>query len=276
MSLRENETIMFGTLIGIFLTSTGIMIGADTVLWGSSAPHPSRIEKTCLPSQRSVAAFEGWYGEGLSLHQQFQAVCKTLSRSRKPVAVEAQADLLIRKLFDRYREQEGQPTTPAAARPAPANPHIAFVAVAGFDGTVPIVAVRELRWEKTHKGQWSVNTARVGKLSFDGCGARFLGDDGVAALLLDTSVHLDRYKQRPEVSRAIEANRLRADDTCFLSTFSVEDAKVLYKLAVRATIDYGETFQIENGAVGGQLHLLTIPPEGPIERVVIDPEQYVE
>jgi hypothetical protein len=267
---------MFGTLIGIFLTSTGIMIGADTVLWGSSAPHPSRIEKTCMPSQRSVAAFEGWYGERLSLHQQFQAVCKTLSRARKPVSLDEQADLLIRKLFDKYREQQGPPTTPAAAMPAPANPHIAFVAVAGFDGTTPMVAVRELRWEKTRKGQWSVKTARVGKLSFDGCGARFLGDDGVAALLLDTSGHFDRDKQRPEVSRAIEANRLRADDNCFLSTFSVEDAKILYKLAVRATIDHGETLHIENGAVGGQLHLLTIPPAGSIEKVVIDPEQYVE
>lgn len=266
---------MFGTLIGIFLTSTGIVIGADTVLWGSSAPDLSRIEKTCLPSQRSVAAFEGWYGERLSLHQQFQSVCKTLSRSRKPVSVDAQADLLIRKLMDKYREQ-GPLTTPAAALPAPENPHIAFIAVAGFDGAVPLVAVRELRWEKTRKGRWNVTTAPVGKLSFDGCGVRFLGDERVAALLLDTSGHFERDKQRPEVSRAIEANRQRAEDNCFLSAFSVEDAKALYKLAVRATIDHGETFQMENGAVGGQLHLLTIPAEGPVQKIVIDPEQYVE
>ena len=267
---------MFGTLIGIFLTSTGIMIGADTVLWGSSAPHPSRIEKTCMSSQRSVAAFEGWYGERLSLHQQFQSVCKTLSRSRKPLSVDAQADLLIRKLFDKYREQQGPLTTPAAALPAPENPHIAFVAVAGFDGAVPLVAVRELRWEKTRKGRWNVTTAPVGKLSFDGCGVRFLGDDAVAALLLDTSAHFDRDKQRPEASRAIEANRLRAEDNCFLSAFSVDDAKVLYKLAVRATIDHAETFRMENGAVGGQLHLLTIPMDGPIQKAILDPEQYLE
>lgn len=267
---------MFGTLIGIFLTSTGIMIGADTVLWGSSAPNPSRIEKTCMPSSRSVAAFEGWYGERLSLHQQFQAVCKTLSRARKPLSLDEQADLLIRKLFDKYREQQGPLSTPADASPAPPNPHIAFVTVAGYDGVTPLAAVRELRWEKTRKGQWSVKTARVGKLSFDGCGVRFLGDARVAALLLDRSGHFERDKQRPEVSRAIEANRLRAEDHCFLSAFSVDDAKVLYKLAVRATIDYAETFQMENGAVGGQLQLLTIPSEGPIEKVVIDPEQYLE
>lgn len=267
---------MFGTLIGIFLTSSGIMIGADTVLWGSSAPHPTRIEKTCVPGKRSIAAFEGWYGERLSLHQQFQAVCKTLSRSRKPVSVDEQADLLIRKLFDKYRADRGTLSTAPAAAPVPENPHIAFVAVAGFDGATPMVAVRELRWEKTRTGQWQVKTARVGKLSFDGCGARFLGNDGVAALLLDRSVHFNRDKQRPEVSRAIEANRLRTEDDCFLSDFSVEDAKALYKLAVRATINHGETLQIESGAVGGQLHLLTIPTDGPIEKVVIDPEQYLE
>lgn len=268
--------IMFGTLIGIFLTSTGIMIGADTVLWGSSAPHPTRIEKTCLPSQRSVAAFEGWYGERLALHHQFQSVCKTLARSRKPVSVEDQADLLIKKLFDKYREQAGSPSATSARSSVPEDTHIAFVAVAGFDGATPTVAVRELRWEKTRKGQWRVTSGRVGKLSFDGCGARFLGADSVAALLLDTSAHFDRDKQRPEVSRAIEANRLRAEDTCFLSTFSIEDAKTLYKLAVRATVDHGETLQIENGAVGGQLHLLTIPADGPIVKEVIDPEQYLE
>jgi hypothetical protein len=192
------------------------------------------------------------------------------------VSVDEQADLFIRKLFDKYREQQVSATTPAAALQAPANPHIAFVAVAGYDGTMPMVAVRELRWEKTRKGQWSVKTARVGKLSFDGCGARFLGDDAVAALLLDRSGHFERDKQRSEVSRAIEANRQRAEDNCFLSAFSVEDAKALYKLAVRATIDHGETFQMENGTVGGQLQLLTIPFEGPIEKVVIDPEQYLE
>jgi len=50
----------------------------------------------------------------------------------------------------------------------------------------------------------------------------------------------------------------------------------LYNLLVRATSDHGETIQIENGSVGGRLHLLTIPAEGPIEKVVIDPEQYLE
>lgn len=276
MDRRYTRSMMFGTLIGIFLTSTGIMIGADTVLWGSSAPAPTRIEKTCMPSQRSVAAFEGWYGEGLSLQRQFQSVCATLSRSGKPVSVDDQADLLIRKLFDKYREHPSAPPAAFMEPPHPPNAHIASVVVAGFEGSIPTVAARELRWQKARKGKWHVTSGRVGKLSFDGCGARFLGVDGVAALLLDRSSHFDRDKHRPEVSRAIEANRLRAEDSCFLSAFSVEDAKALYKLAVRATINYGDTFQIDNGVVGGQLHFLTIPADGPVERDVVDPEQYLE
>jgi hypothetical protein len=267
---------MFGTLIGIFLTATGVMIGVDPVLWGSTAPQPTRIDKTCAPSQRSIAAFEGWYGEQLSLHRQFQSVCKTLSRSRKPVSVDEQADLLMRTVFDKYREQTGSASSSAAGMSVPVNTHIAAVVVAGFDGTIPMAAVRELRWEKNRKGEWPVMSGRIGKLSFDGCGARFLGADGVAALLLDRSAHFDRDKQRPPVSRAIEANRLRAEDHCFMSAFSAEDAKAVYKLAVRSTIDHGEMLQIENGAVGGQLQLFTIPAEGPIGKEVLDPEQYLE
>jgi hypothetical protein len=42
------------------------------------------------------------------------------------------------------------------------------------------------------------------------------------------------------------------------------------------TIDHGEEFHIENGAVGGRLHLLTIPTAGSIEEELVDPEQYLE
>ncbi len=39
--------------------------------------------------------------------------------------------------------------------------------------------------------------------------------------------------------------------------------------------DMESQFTIENGTVGGRLHLLTVPPEGAIEEELIDPEQYV-
>jgi hypothetical protein len=267
---------MFGTLIGIFLTSAGILIGADTVLWGSNAPGPTRGEKTCTPSERSVAAFEGWYGEELYLYKHFHDLCQTLARSSKSLSLEEQADKLIQKLQQKYRDHAGPFPAHAASLPPPSSKHVAFIAVAGFEDTTPSVTVRELRWEKNRKGQWRLITERVGKLSFQGCGAKFLGQDGIAALLLDTSPHFEQEKHRPDVRAASRANRLRKEDNCFLSLFTVDDARTLYKTAVRMTIDHGEEFHIENGTIGGRLHLLTIPTAGSIQEELVDPEQYLE
>lgn len=267
---------MLGSLIGIFITSAGIVIGADTVLWGLSAPGPTRGEKTCAPSTRSVAAFEGWYGEELYLYKHFRDKCRALARSTKPLSLEEQADMLIQKLQQTYRDHTGLFPPHAASLPPPSSKHVASVAIAGFDGTTPVVTVRELRWEKNRKGQWRLIAERVGKLSFQGCGAKFLGEDGIAALLLDTSPHFEQEKRRTEVRAGSQANLLSKEDDCIASSFSIEDAKALYKIAVRMTIDHGEQFQIENGAVGGRLHLLTIPTSGSIEEELVDPEQYLE
>ena len=58
--------------------------------------------------------------------------------------------------------------------------------------------------------------------------------------------------------------------------FTIDDAKTLYETAVRMTIDHGEEFHIENGAVGSRLHLLTIPTVGSIKEELVDPEKYLE
>lgn len=267
---------MLGSLIGIFITSAGILIGADTVLWGSRAPGPMRGEKTCTPSERSVAAFEGWYGEDLYLFKLFHEKCHELVRSSKSLSLEEQADKLIQKLQQKYRDHTGPFPSHVASLPPPSSKHVASVAVAGFEGTTPLVTVRELRWEKNRKGQWRLITERVGKLSFQGCGAKFLGEDGIAALLLDTSSYFEQEKRRPDVRAASRANRLHKEDNCFSSVFTINDAKTVYKTAVRMTIDHGEEFHIESGAVGGRLHLLTIPTAGSIEEELVDPEQYLE
>jgi len=266
---------MLGTLIGIFITSTGIVVGADSVLWGSRAPGPTHVEKTCQPSQRSVAVLEGWYGEGLYLHRRFHEACRTLQRTSKALSVEGQADRLIDTLRRAYRDRSGALPLNAASLPLPSSKHVASIAVAGFDGAIPMVTVRELRWEKNRKGQWRVIGERVGKLSFQGCGAEFLGEDGIASLLLDTSLHFEREKRRPAAQAAGKANHLRKEENCFRSAFTADQAKTLYKTAVRLTIDHGDEFMILSGTVGGRLHLLTIPAEGTVEEELVDPEQYV-
>jgi hypothetical protein len=266
---------MFGTLIGIFITSAGIVVGADSALWGSSTPGPTRVEKTCRPSPRSVASLEGWYGEDLYLQRRFQQVCQALGRSSKALSVDGQAYRLLEQLRRVYQDHNGSFPLNATSLPSPSTKHVASVAVAGFDGAVPMVAVRELRWDKNRKGQWRIISERAGKLSFRGCGARFLGADGVASLLLDTSPHFELEKRRPEVQAASRANRLHKEESCFLSAFTLDHATALYKTAVRLTIDHGEEYMIQNGAVGGRLHILTIPVDGPVKEEWVNPEQYV-
>jgi hypothetical protein len=223
-----------------------------------------------------VAAFEGWYGDARDLFKHFHDKCHALARSGKPLSLEEQADRLIQTLQQTYRVHTGPLPADANGLPPLVRKHIASVAVIGFDGTMPMVTVRDLRWEKNRKGQWHLIVERVGKRSFQGCGAMFLGEDGVAALLLDTSSHFEQEKRRPDVRAASTANRLQKEDDCMSSVLTDEDAKTVYKTAVRLTIDHGEEFHIENGAVGGRLHLLTIPTAGPIKEELVEPEQYLK
>ena len=266
---------MLGSLIGIFLTSTGIIIGADAVLLGSTVPPPAQVDKTCQLGLRSAGTLQGWYGENLYLYQRFHEVCRELARSSKLQSLEAQADRLAKKLEQTYREHTGIQPPKAANLPPPSNEHVAYVAVAGYERETPLVTVREIRWRKNGRGNWHVTTERVSRLSAHGCGARFIGEDGVANVLLDKSAHFKEEKRRPEVLAGSLANQLYKDDDCLDSSFSIDEAKALYKIAVRLTIDHGEQFAIEAGAVGGRLRLLTIPPVGSINQEVIDPEQYV-
>ena len=275
MLLHEKCRIMLGSLIGIFLTSAGIVIGADSVLWDSTAAPPPRGDKTCQTGSRSVATLQGWYGERLFLYKRFHEICRELARSSKPLSLEAQADRLTKKLEQTYRKHTGTLPPKPASLPLPSSEHVAYVAVAGYEGEIPLVTVREIRWKTDSKGIWRVTTERVKHLSAQGCGARFLGEDAVANVLLDKSVHFQKEKGRPEVLAGSLANQLYMEDDCIASPFSIEEAKALYKIVVRLTIDYGEEFEIENGALGGRLHLLTIAPGRSIEHEFIDPEQYV-
>ena len=57
--------------------------------------------------------------------------------------------------------------------------------------------------------------------------------------------------RRAEVRAGSRANLLYQEADCIAQSFSIEEAKALYKFALRITIDHGEEFHIENGAVGG-------------------------
>lgn len=266
---------MLGSLIGIFLTSAGIVIGADTALSDLHGPATTRVEKACKPSQRSIAAMEGWYGEDLYLHRRFHDACRELSRLRKPISIERQADRLIQKLQKAYKDHLGPLPRTITTLPSPSRQHVMYVTVAGFDGTTPVATGRALRWEKNPQGKWEVITERTSYLSFQGCGAKFVGETTIATMLLDGAEYFDRAKDRAELSAGRTVARLSRQEECAQSSFSVEEAKALYKTSVRMTIDHGEHFLVDTRNVGGRLRLFTIPLVGSIEEETVEPEQYV-
>jgi Proteasome subunit len=266
---------MLGSLIGIFLTSAGIVIGADSAVPGSSWLDPTRVEKACKPSRRSVAVMQGWYGEQLYLARRFHDSCRELTRSSKSISVERQADRLIRKLQKAYKEHIGPLPPNMANLPPPSRRHVSYLAVAGYDGRTPVATVRELRWEKSPDGKWQLITERSDYLSFEQCGAKFVGETTIATMLLDGTEYFDKEKDRPEVLAGRKVNLVSKQGDCASSFFSVQEAKNLYKFVVRMTIDHAGDFLIDNGDVGGRLRVFTIPLSGSIKEELIDPEQYV-
>ncbi len=268
---------MSGSLIGIFLTVAGIVVGTDSAAPGrshSTGVSQTRVEKACRTGPRTVAVMQGWFGEDLSLNHAFHVVCRELARSKK-VTLDRQADRAMQQVEQRYRRHLGTLPALVPELPPPLQPHVAYVAVAGFDGVNPALTVRELRWGKKEDGRWRLETERAAYLDLRGCGLRFIGTHTIAKMLLDGAGPFETDQPRPEVAAGREVDGLSKREECRASTFTVQEAKALYVTAVRATIDHAGRFLVDATEVGGRLHLLTIPPTGPVQEAFLSPEEYV-
>lgn len=248
---------MHGTLIGAFITSLGIVIGADTRVSGPEVPPGKEVGKTCQPTARSVAALQGWYGwpaiSGLEaqLLSRFHRTCGDLS-GRPTAPLEAQADEFMRAL-----EREANPylqLVPSTFVPphGKGELHLNYLTVAGYGPTGPSVIVRELRLLNVG-ARWAA-VRRTSKLSFSACGAKFHGEAIVADLLLSNDVRIPATeRQRPEVL----AGR-RPGVGC--SAFTPELARRLFQTAIRLTNELGPKLGVPAGRVGGRLQVYLVQP----------------
>jgi hypothetical protein len=138
--------------------------------------------------------------------------------------------------------------------------------------------VKEILWNRTSKGDWELVIKRS-LLSFSGCGAKFLGHDKVANFLLQRSLSplssIDEYKKSEALAGRI-ANLMQETNNCPTVTFTVEDAKALYKTAMRASMTYGPKIDsaAREGIIGGTLRLFTISPNGIIKIETVKPTDY--
>lgn len=257
---------MHGTLIGVFITSLGIVIGTDTRIWGPGVAPGSTVDKTCQPSPRTVAALQGWYGfppiRGVEaqLLRRFRVTCAELGKQSTSKSVSALADLLMNGL-----QEEMTPylmvVPPSFKPPLAPDPHLVYLTVAGFEASAPVVTVRELRFVSVGT-RWGVFQREASGLGLTTCGARFHGEDVVAVYLMRGDKRIptkERDRQEVKAARSPGFN---------CSLFSPDNAKALFRTAVRLTQELGPSLGIPEGRVGGDLYLHTIDAKGKVTREV--------
>jgi hypothetical protein len=256
-----------GTLIGHFITSTGIVIGADGAVSDGKALLPG-ADKTCQTSPKSIATIQGQYGiplplppphNSVLLFNHFKSKCAALFNLAKHVALKEQADILIEELRSTLQVELGNFPPGDLAKGFSKNPHVNYVSVSGYVDGVPHVFVRELRLVQTKDGQWNAIAYDASQRSPEPCGVAFNGERKIAVELMQgySKIIPQREFLRDEVIAGIVANRTR---DC--SSFTQEQAWKLFETAVALTIQYGDKVGIHDGHVGGKLTCWSITPAG--------------
>jgi hypothetical protein len=267
---------MFGTLIGIFVTSTAIVIGADSAISGKEG-YLGELNKTCKTSSRSIATIQGEYGIPYAfkkntpdyLRQAFMESCKKLSLARR-IPLQAQADSLVEAVHSTFQANIGKMSHEYLNGLIKGGSHVNYISVSGYENGKPQVMVHELRLTQAHDGHWMTEMKAAPDLAPRRCGAKFHGERIIAGPLVNPNsgnnlpfplINLSR----PEVMAAREANR---SGNC--SEFTQGQAEALYETAVCLTIQIGPAVGLRSGIVGGALQLWTIPIEGDAKLAIIN------
>ena len=101
--------LLVATLIGVFITPDGIVIGADTAL-SSLGGQVGSQQKYCITGPRSVATMQGQYRledtvtkATVELHSRFQDICTQVGNAASSMTLQQQADLIANALTVRSR-----------------------------------------------------------------------------------------------------------------------------------------------------------------------------
>src|SRR5688572_23850394 len=259
--------LLVATLIGVFITPDGIVIGADTAL-SNVGVQVASLQKYCITGPRSVATMQGAYlledtvtKATVELHNRFRTLCDQVGTSLSPMTRRQQAEHIANAL--RSDLVEFLERLPAAAVIAYAStPVVARVAVTGYGerGPESVVVGLGIAIERA-TNRWEVQVRPLARLTFSDCGVRFHGQEGVVSVLrTDKGVRIPKAEiQQAEVARL--AGVLRGE--CAEAT--TQSAPGMFLQAVRLTITLGPGFGIPQGTVSLPVDIVTIPRDGSIE-----------
>src|SRR6187549_3530038 len=126
--------LLFATLIGVFITPDGIVVGADSAV--SSRRGQSTREKYCVTGPHGVSTLQGVYeltdtetNATVALYDEFREWCARIDRTQLPATLRGQAQFIaeaLRTALDRFLED-----VPAieVLRQYSSNPVVARIAV---------------------------------------------------------------------------------------------------------------------------------------------------
>lgn len=258
---------MFGTLIGIFITSTAIVIGADSAasVDDGTVEYIREPGKTCRTGPASVATIQGHYKiefgptGAVWLIDSFHEICESLEK--KVVPLEKQAHMIMEKLQTQLNEQLSKIDQTHVNKLFHKSPHINYVSVSGYEKGDPTVVVQELMLDRTEDGRWTTTVSAMPNLIPRKCGVRFHGEDWMANYLLG-----DFYGPLPFSPSALDREAVvagfRVAQTGGCLELTEEKAIKLFDTAVRLTTKYGHKKGMQGGHVGGRRDIWVIPVNG--------------
>ena len=259
---------IFATLIGVFITPDGVVVGADTALSNRSGQVSTR-EKYCVTGPRTVATLQGVYElidteakTSVVLYDHFRQICAEIDRTRLPQELNAQAQVIAAMVGAKLTAfLRTVPATDVVRRYA-SSPLVARIAVSGYDEDGPgsvVVGVGVATEVQTNK--WQTQFSSIPGPTFETCGIRFHGQDVVmSAVRSGTDVRIPAAERHKEsVVQLSAAMRGGCDET------SVASAPEMFREAARLTMTLGIGFGIPRGAVNVPLDIVVIPSAGAIE-----------
>jgi hypothetical protein len=260
--------LLLATLIGVFITPDGIVVGSDTALSNVSGQVASQ-QKYCVTGPRSVATLQGSYvlqdtetKATTELYARFRELCAEFSGRTAQMPLRQQADYIANALrADLVSFLERLPAA-EVVRAYGSSPVVARIAVTGYTDAGPESIVVGLGLAiGAGASKWEAQVRPLTRLTFTVCGVRFHGQESVmTALTTDTGVRIAPSElQQPDVARLsalLKGNCAQA---------SVRSAPSMFVQAVRLTATLGPGFGVPNGSVSAPIDLVVIPRDGAID-----------
>lgn len=260
--------LILATLIGVFITPDGIVVGADTAISNRRAQQPPR-QKYCVTGPRSVATLQGVYEltdtetqATVALYDRFREFCAEIDRTELPPTLGEKAEYIAEALRAALETFLRDVPAVEVIRQYSSSPVVGRVAVSGYDeeGAASVVVGVGIAIDAKAK-KWEVQVRDLSRLTFRECGVRFHGQEVVVlSLRSSTDLRVPRSeRQKPEVEK------LSALIGGSCADASIRSAPLFFTQAARLTVMFGAGFGIQPGVVAPPLDIIVIPKNGTIE-----------